>query len=117
MNYLIIILYLICASSGQVLFKYGCNKSFKLELYNGNLNLNINIFSIMGLILYVISFVLFCYIMSRYNLSYIVPILTGVLYISVILLSTFILRESINTIQLVGIGVILFGVIIMNIRI
>ena len=117
MNYLLIILYLICASLGQILFKYGCNKSFKLEFYNGTLNFNLNIISIIGLFLYVISFILFFYMMSKYNLSYIVPILTGILYISIIMLSTIILKETITTIQLVGIGFILVGVITMNIKI
>lgn len=104
------VIYLLFSSLGQILFKYGSNKQFYFKIVSQGIQFGINLYAIIGLIMYLISFILFMFVISKYNLSYIIPILTGVMYILTLLFSVTILKEVITIKHIIGSLLILSGV-------
>ncbi|MGE5495693.1 MAG: hypothetical protein ACM3S4_10370 [Burkholderiales bacterium] len=109
------IIYLICSTGGMVLFKLGAsNTAFVLN--RGVIDFKLSLLSFAGMVLYLVSFVLWMTIIQDNNLSYISPLATGISYILIVLSSLFILKESISGFQWMGIVIILVGVVLMNIK-
>lgn len=109
-------LYLILTVAGLILYKYGANKGFEFSLANKAFNLKINFISILGLVCYLFSFLLYMLILPKFNISYIMPLTSAVSYISIFALSAMVLKEAITTNGIIGVIIILIGIVIMNIR-
>lgn len=108
------LIYILFASFGQILFKLGTNKKFDFSFLNGNINIGLNINSIIGIVLYLVSFLLFTFILSKFDLTYILPILTGILCTFTFVLSIVVLGEKVNIIQIIGMVLIAVGIIFVN---
>lgn len=115
MVYILLTIYLLCTVSGLTILKVS-GESSSIAFSNNILNLKLTYTTIIGLLFYVISFVLWIVLIQRFNLSYIYPITTGLAYFLVIASSIFVLKESISSIQWAGLLFILVGVILMNIK-
>lgn len=115
MVYLLVVIYLCCSVGGLTLVKLGTEHNAFL-LNSGFFNLSLSYTTLIGLILYVVSFVMWIGIVQRFDLSYIQPITTGLSYILIIAASIFILKENIATMQWIGMILILIGVVFMNIK-
>lgn len=115
MVYILLTIYLLCTVSGLTLLKVG-GESSGIAFSNNILNLKLTYTTIIGLLFYIISFVLWIVLIQRFNLSYIYPITTGLAYFLVIASSIFVLKESISPLQWAGLLFILVGVILMNIK-
>lgn len=113
MNWLLIIVYIAFSVGGQVLFKYGSNQKFLCTFERGNIHLSVNWMSIFGGGCYVISFLLYLMLLSKYNLSKINPILVGMTYSLSFLSSIFILKEPVTSVHLLGGSFILIGVLLL----
>ncbi len=113
-NILFIGVYLLCSVGGLTLVKVGAgHNSFSLN--PSFFNLQLSYLTVIGLILYIFSFLMWIVIVGRFNLSYIQPLTTGLSYILIIAASIFILREVITPFQWAGLVFILIGVVLMNI--
>lgn len=115
MIYLLVAIYLCCSVGGLTLVKMGTEHN-ALSLNPGFFNLSLSYTTVIGLALYVISFIMWIGIVQRFNLSYIQPITTGLSYILIIAASILILKESIASTQWIGMIFILIGVVLMNIN-
>ncbi len=115
MIYGLVAIYLLCTVGGLTLVKLGAD-STGLVMNGTFFNLQMSYFTVIGLILYIVSFIMWIGIVQRFNLSYIQPITTGLSYILIIGASIFILKEQINVYQWIGLGFILVGVIFMNLK-
>lgn len=114
LNIIFIALYLFCSVGGLTLVKIGSeNNSFALNA--SFFSLQMSYFTLIGLILYILSFLMWIVIIGKFNLSYIQPLTTGLSYILIISASLFILKETITPFQWGGLVFILIGVILMNI--
>ena len=111
-----IIIYILCSVSGLVLFKLGSSEALTLEATRSFFALKISWLSILGLILYVISFLIYMGLVSKNNLSYLLPVVTGAVYLLTMLSSVLIFKESIHYMQLMGSAFILLGLVLMNIK-
>ena len=116
MKIFLVALYLILTVSGLILYKYGANKDFTFSIAKGNLNLKLNIISIIGLLCYMCSFLLYMLILPKFNISFIMPLTSAVTYISTFVLSIMILKETVTANGIIGAIVILVGIVIMNMR-
>lgn len=115
MIYILIAVYLFCSVGGLTLVKIGAeHNSFSLE--SSFFSLSLSYSTLVGLCLYILSFLMWIVIVQRFNLSYIQPITTGLSYILIIAVSLLILKEEIIPMQWVGLGFILIGVILMNLK-
>ena len=115
MIFILIVLYLFCSVGGLTLVKIGSDVN-NFTFSNSFFNLQLSYTTVIGLCLYILSFLMWIVIVQRFDLSYIQPLKTGLSYFLIILASIFILKESITVFQWVGIGFILIGVICMNLK-
>ena len=111
---LIMSLYMCCSAMGLVLIKMGVNKGFGISLENNFLQIKFGVILIVGMLLYVTSFLLSLFAMSKLDLNYFYPISSGMIYIFVCVLSVVLLKENISKTAICGMILILAGVVVMN---
>lgn len=114
-NYGSFIIYVFLSSAGLVLFKLG-SSSLNIQLQQTIFSMNISLISLLGLFCYLISFILWMLIISRSDVSYIVPLGVACTNIAILIASNLILKETITTNALIGAVVIIVGIVIMNLK-
>lgn len=115
-NYILIAIYLILSVSGLVLFKLGCEKDFLISVSTGIFSLKISLLSILGLGCYVCSFLMFMFLISKFDMTYIVPIGTGMTQVLTFIMAVLVFKESITLAKISGTALILIGVAIINFK-
>lgn len=111
---ILFILYVLLSSSGLILFKLGAGCS-NIHIHLFGLALNFSIKSIIGIMCYGCSFLLWLYIVSRMNLTIAMPLSIALVNTLVVIFSLVFLKEKINVTQIVGIFIVIAGVSIMSI--
>ncbi len=119
---LLLMVSVVFAASGQVLFKKGMNILGEPQFSGGILNIIKTLFSIIfspivfgGLLLYVSSTVLWLLALSKVELNVAYPF-TALTFVLVMAASYFLFSEHFSVNQLVGGGVICVGIIITSIK-
>lgn len=116
-KYVILIsIYLLLTVSGLVLFKLGSNENLNFKLTAGNFVLNFNYKVILGLCAYIASFLMYMFLVSKFDLSYIVPITTGIVYILTLISSVYIFKDKLYIQNLIGVILVLVGIVLINIK-
>ena len=113
-NILLMVLYVFLSVSGLILLKLGANSSQIGVIAKGILSLQVSFNSIIGIACYGCSFIIYMLLLSKNALSFLMPIMTGIGYISVLTLSVLILKEKVTLFSVIGSLFILFGVILMT---
>lgn len=116
MKYLMIIVYLILTLSGLVLIKKGGNPG-KIKLNKKDINLSMSIVSALGFVCYLCSFLLFTKIVVMFDLSYIMPIVTGIVQVMTLIVANIFFKEKINKRSIIGASLVIVGIIVMNLKI
>lgn len=115
MQILMVAIYLILTVSGLILYKYGSNQNFSLMVNSKTFELKISIISIIGLLCYLCSFIMYMIILPKFNISYIYPIMSAVTYIGIFVLSILVLKEKVTMTGIIGSIIILIGILTINI--
>lgn len=113
MFYILFILYLVLTSCGLLYIKLG-GQSTSASITNSIFSIQLDFRLIIGLICYVLSFLLYTIILQKRDLSYIYPISAGIINIISVLMGVIILKEKISTSGIVGIAAIVIGVVLLN---
>ena len=113
-QYAFISVYILFTTGGLVLMKMG-NNAGTLAIQDSTVNFSVNTISLIGLILYIVSFLMFTKIVTTYDLSYIYPMLAGIVQVLSLIAAIFILKESISWIGIVGVALVIIGIVVMNI--
>lgn len=108
--FLDIIGYIFFTMCGVILIKIGGNSQSNISV----LNIPINILSVIGILSYVISFCVYMIILKKYDLSFIMPILTGLIFVSTLIASVFIFNEKITVMSCAGIALVFLGIFLIN---
>lgn len=117
MEILIIGIYLMLSSGGLVLIKLGAD-TVNLGISKGVFNCSISLISILGLICYIGSFLIFTFVLvKKFDLTYIMPIVTGISQILVIIAGLLVFKEHITKYGIIGIVLVILGIIMLNIKI
>ncbi|HVQ45027.1 MAG TPA: hypothetical protein VMT30_08805 [Candidatus Saccharimonadia bacterium] len=116
MSTLILVLYVLSTSLGLVVLKLGTTGGLPISLAENKLQFHFNIYSLSGLALYAVSFVLYLYLISKNDLGYIIPLATGLVYVVIFFASFVVLKEAFSATKILAIGLILMGVIILNVK-
>lgn len=111
MEFLIIAAYILFAQTAVLLVKLGADDT-SLAFKNGNLSVLLNIKTIMGLCLYICSFLLWIVVLSRNNLSIVTPVITGANYIIPMAIGIILLKEKMTVQQWIGAAIILAGLLV-----
>ena len=115
-NILLVVAYMIFTVSGLICYKYGANINFNLSMQNSNINFNIHMIAIIGIIFYLISFLLYIIVLPKFNLTDILPIVSAITSIAIYMLSVIVLKEEVNLQKIIGAIVIAIGVFIMTFK-
>ena len=109
----------------SVLANVGAQLSLRFGMRNFEINKNSDIISTLlqvaknwyvwqGLILYGVGFLLYLHILSKFEVSYIYPILTAIIFILLLSLSSLILSEPFTLKKIIGVSVIIIGIFIVS---
>ncbi len=90
---------------GQLLFKYGLNNSSSMVLLASGI--------LFGLAAYVISTLIYLFVLSRVHLSWAYGI-GGLSYIFATIFAAFILFENVPILRWIGVAVIFLGVVLIG---
>ena len=116
MSKIIIGLYVIATSLALVVLKLGSKSGAPAQFTDGKLHVNITPYTIAGILLYGISFLIYMYLISKFDLGYIIPLTTALVYIIIFTASFFIFKESFTMIKIAGIGLIILGLVLLNVK-
>ena len=113
MKFVLVLIYLVLTLSGLILMKKGGNPG-SFSVSEGNANFGISLISLAGLVCYLCSFLLFTRIVVMFDLSYIMPICTGIVQVLTLVASKFIFKENITTAGIIGASLVIVGIVVMN---
>ena len=116
MNNPILYLYILATSLALIILKFATTAGAPISYLEGKLHYNINIFTIIGVLLYAISFVAYTYLIAKFDLGYIVPIMAAFVYIIVFSASFIIFKEVFTLPKIAGITMIILGLILINLK-
>lgn len=115
MQYVLIGVYLILTVAGVIFMKLGGNPG-SLAVKEGTITFGMSIVSGIGLLCYLCSFLLFTRVVVMFDLSYIYPIVTGIVQILTLVASSVVLKENMSIQSIIGAAIIIIGIIIMNLK-
>lgn len=107
--------YIICTIGGLILMKYS-KEGIVFSLQNGSFDLHINVTMFFALILYGISFLLWTGIVTKNDLSFILPFSTAIVNVLSVTAGILLFSESFSVTKALGIALAIVGVVIMNIK-
>jgi len=116
MQWLLITVYLLLSASGLILFKLGSEIGVAISITNRIFSLKIGWLSLLGIVCYGCSFLLYLGLVSKLNLSYLVPVTTGIMYVLILVASAVIFKESITMLHIFGCMLVLAGVVMINLN-
>ena len=111
MKYLLTVIYIFFTTSGITFMKLG-GDSLKLGLKDG-FSFSMGWKTFLGFLFYLVSFLLWQRLLVKYDLSIMVPIVTGIVQIIILVIGHFVFKESISIVSLIGALLIIAGIIIM----
>lgn len=112
---ILFILYVILSTSGLILFKLG-SPDLSMGFVKNMFSLNLPLLSLIGLMCYLVSFLLWMYIISKSEINFIVPLGVGVTNLAILGASYFVLNETISYTTIIGAALIIIGVVVMNVK-
>jgi len=113
---IIIALYVLATSFALIALKLGTKGGAPVYLLDSKLHFNINPYAVIGITLYGTSFLLYTYLIAKYDLGYIIPLATAFVYIFIFAASFFIFKENFTLVKIIGILLITIGIVILNIK-
>ena len=111
MKYLFAAIYVIFTTGGITFMKLG-GDSLKLNFKDG-IYFSMGWKTFIGFVLYLVSFLLWQRLIVKYDLSTVVPIVTGIVQIVVLLVGYIVLKENMSLMSIIGAFIIILGIIIM----
>ena len=83
---------------------------------SGNVNFGISLVSLAGFICYIGSFLLFTRLVVMFDLSYIMPLCTGIAQVLTLIASKVVFKEQFSIQGIIGASLVIFGILVMNIK-
>lgn len=112
---ILVVAYIILTIIGLVLMKLGANTG-TIAISGFDFNFSMSFISLLGFISYIFSFLLFTNIVVKFNLSYIMPITSGLIQVLTLISGFFIFKENISVNGIIGAGLVISGIVVMNIK-
>lgn len=112
----LILMYVILTIAGLILMKLGQNTG-TISVNQGEVLFSINWISLLGLISYILSFLLYTRIIVNFNLSFIVPVTAGIVQILTLGFGIILFNETISKLSIIGVTLVIVGIVIMNIKV
>lgn len=114
MSLLILIAYVFFTSAGLIVIKLGTAPGQHILQLSDKLSIPFNLPIFAGIFLYGMSFVLYIYLISKFDLGYIIPLTTALVYILIFIASFIIFKEPFTMLKIAAIGLIVCGLVLLN---
>ena len=111
----LVVIYIIFTIVGLVLMKLGGNTG-TFGINGTDFNFSISFISLFGFISYILSFLLFTNIVVKVDLSYIMPITSGLIQVLTLVSGFLVFNEQISVRGIIGAGLVISGIVIMNLK-
>ena len=111
-KYLLTLVYILFTTCGIAFMKLG-GDSLKLSL-SKEFSLRMGWTTLLGFLFYIVSFLLWLKLLVKYDLSSMVPIVTGISQIIIIIIGYVIFKENVSIQSIIGAITIIVGIIIMT---
>lgn len=112
----LIFMYIILTISGLILMKYGQNTG-SIAIEQGSILFSINWISFLGLVSYILSFLLYTRIVVKFDLSFIIPVTAGIVQVLTLAFGILLFKESITLLPIIGVALVIIGIVLMNIKV
>lgn len=109
-------IYVALSLLGVVLMKLGGNPG-KIKLDKKDISVSMNLVSAIGWICYLGSFLLFTRIVVIFDLSYIMPLVTGIIQVLTLVFAKIVFKENLNIKAIIGAAFVIIGIFVMNFNI
>ena len=116
MQIITIIIYAIISVTGLTLVKLGSGNPLSISLGQSGFSFGVGWVTLLGLVLYIVSFLIYMTLIAKNNLTYVTPIASAVVYILTMIVSLVVLREQVTVMQWIGWSLILVGAFLMNLK-
>lgn len=107
-------LYVAVTAAALVVLKLGSKDGAFAQFTNGKLDINLTPYTVGGILLYGVSFLLYMYLISKHDLGYIIPLTTALVYVLIFFASFLIFNEVFTALKVGGIVLIVIGVLLLN---
>ena len=114
MKYILTIIYIAFTTLGLFLMKNG-GDSLSLSVHGSSFGFKIGYITLLGFLAYICSFLLWQKLLVSYDLTYIVPLTTGIVQLIVLLIGILFFKENVNVYGIMGAILIIIGVVLMTI--
>ena len=106
-------LYLFLAIMGMTLIKSGheMDSLFSIPFINASLSVR----TIIGIVFYGLSFLVFTFYVSKLNIGIVVPTISGLNSVAVAIIGYMVFKENITPGQIVGIALIILGTVFVGV--
>lgn len=112
----ILALYVLATSLALIALKWGGKSGAPIDAVDNKLAFNFNSYIVAGIVLYGFSFILYTYLISKYDLGYIVPLTTALVYVLIFTASYIIFDEVFTAFKIAGIVLIVSGLALLNVN-
>lgn len=109
-------IYVLFTASALIVVKLSSKHGAFIDRINGHIHLNINALTLLGVVLYGASFLLYIYLISKFDLGYIIPLTTALVYAIIFIASYAIFNEAFTALKVAGIILIIAGLILLNLK-
>jgi drug/metabolite transporter (DMT)-like permease len=113
---ILIALYVLATSLALIFLKLGSGSGAPFAYTNNRFHFNLNWYISSAIILYGTSFLIYTYLISKYDLGYIIPLATAFVYVAIVTASYFIFHEIFTTAKILGIVLIVIGLVLLNLK-
>lgn len=116
LNVFLMIAYVLMAVSGSTLIKYGSLEGTRHLFTIPFINMGVSLASLFGILTYGISFFLYIILLTRFDLSFVSPLLIAFVYVLLMFTAFVIFKESFTFYKTLGCSLILIGVILVILK-
>lgn len=116
MDKLFIAVYLALSVSGLTLVKLGSQGAPLLSKIGDKFVWNVGPLVVAGLIAYGLSFLLFMWLVSKFQLSFLVPLTAALVQVLIFIVAIVLFKESLTFIKLLAFILIVVGIVLLQIK-
>ena len=116
MQLITIIIYAVISVTGLTLVKLGSSNPLSFSLEHTGFSFGVGWLTLLGLVLYIISFLIYMTLIAKNSLTYVTPVASAIVYILTMVVSLVVLKEQVTPMQWVGWCLILVGAVLMNLK-
>lgn len=113
---MLFIVYLVFSISGITLMKIGAEAPLTVELANKALHISAGTTTLIGLLCYICSFLIYTRLIATYDITYLVPVASAIVQIVVVGIALVFFKEQLTLLKSIGLALTLVGVLLMNIK-